>query len=274
MESRKLENLHDSTEATGYAYDETFFRYLQQGSTRSAEVIVPIILDRLKISSVLDVGCGAGAWLAQYRKAGLPRSIGVDGDYVTASSLLIPSSAFVPFDIVQPFDLGERFDMVQCLEVGEHVPTDSSRTLIANLVLHSDIILFSAAVPGQGGENHINEQPYEFWRSLLAAHGFSPYDFLRPLIRGNSHVEPWYRHNAILYVAENARASLPPAVAATRVPDQDKIPNVAGTMYRLRTRILAKLSVQTLSRLAILKHNWLIMVRGIARPRFTKKQRN
>ena len=267
-----MDNPQVSPETSSYTYDETFFRYLQQGSTRSAQVIVPLVIDRLKIGSVLDVGCGAGAWLACYRAAGLPRYVGVDGDYVTAASLLIPSSAFLPFDITKPFDLGERFAMVQCLEVGEHLPTDASRTLVENLTRHGDVVLFSAAVPGQGGENHINEQPYEFWRALFAAQGYSPYDFLRPLVRGNTYVEPWYRHNTMLYVAEHSRASLPPAIAATRIPDQNQIPNVASIPYQLRTRILANLSVQTLSRLAILKHNWLILVRSLSSPRKHRSQ--
>lgn len=255
----------DPSEASNYVYDDTFFRYLQLGSLRSAGVIVPLVVDLLKIASLLDVGCGAGAWLSVYRKAGLPRYLGVDGEYVTTASLLIPASAFVPRDISKPFDLDERFDLTQCLEVGEHLPDDASRTLVQNLVAHSDLVLFSAAVPGQGGENHINEQPLSFWRGLFAEHGYAPYDFLRPLIKGNSLVEAWYRHNAILYVAESRIATLPQSVAATRIPDHVAIRDVSSLTYRLRLRILAKLSVESLSRLAIWKHRWLILVRGLRR---------
>jgi len=265
-----MDNHHDSPESGSYIYDDTFFRYLQQGSMRSAEAIVPLIIDRLRISSVLDVGCGAGAWLAEYRRAEVPKYLGVDGDYVTVSSLLIPPSAFVPLDITNAFDLGERFDLVQCLEVGEHLPRDASRTLVQNLVKHGDRVLFSAAVPGQGGENHINEQPYEFWRALFAEHGYLPYDFLRPLVRDNSSVEPWYRHNIILYVAAPSSGLLSSSLAGTRIPDEERIPDVSTISYKLRTRILANLSVQSLSRLAILKHKWLIFIRGF-RP-LAKKQ--
>jgi SAM-dependent methyltransferase len=230
---------------------------------RSAEVVVPLIVDQLKVNSVLDVGCGAGAWLAEYRRLGLPTYIGVDGEYVNTSTLLIPPSAFVPLDIAKSFDLRQRFDLVQCLEVGEHIQSAASRTLVANLVRHGNVVLFSAAIPGQGGENHINEQPYEFWRALFAEHGYSGYDFLRPLLRRESSVEVWYRHNAILYVANNSRAQLPASVAVTEIADNQPIRDVSSIPYKVRTRILARFSVASLTRFAILKHKWLILVRSV-----------
>ena len=250
-----------------YTYDEMFFRYIQQGATRSAQTIVPIVVQYLKVESVLDVGCGAGAWLAEYAKQGVPLYLGVDGDYVKPCSLLIPAEDFIARDISQPFDLEKRFDLVQCLEVGEHLHSSASRTLIANLVRHSDFVLFSAAVPGQGGENHINEQPYEFWRKIFAEHGYSPYDFIRPLVRGTKGVEGWYLRNIMLYVADSSQARLGPAIVLTRIPDGEPIPDVSGVLYKLRARLLAVLPVAWLSWLAVLKHRCILLVRVVARRR-------
>ncbi|HVW76158.1 MAG TPA: class I SAM-dependent methyltransferase [Alloacidobacterium sp.] len=249
-------------EIVNYAYDATFYQYLQKGALRSAQIVVPLVMDWLKIKSILDVGCGAGAWLSVYQRQGIAASYGVDGDYVRPESLLIPQASFIPRDVSQPFDLGERFDLVQCLEVGEHIPNASSKTLVANLVKHSDRVLFSAAVPGQGGENHINEQTYEFWRAHFAAHGYVPYDFLRPLLRGTD-VESWYRYNSVLYIAKDAQMNLPADIARTRIPDHAPIPNIAGLPYRLRTRVLAMLPVRWLTRLAVLKHQSLLLTRKI-----------
>lgn len=251
-----------------YAYDETFYRYIQRGATSSAQVIVPIVVDRLKIDSVLDVGCGAGAWLAEYHKQDIPVCIGVDGDYVSSSTLLIPPSTFVARDVSQPFELGQRFDLVQCLEVGEHIPSVASRALVANLVKHSDCVLFSAAIPGQGGENRINEQTYEFWRAIFAEHGYAPYDFLRPLLRGVTAVESWYRHNVMLYVATGSPTRLLPVVAQARVPENEFIADVSSGSYKMRTRILAVLPVTWLSHLAVLKHRCILLSRLITRRRY------
>ena len=249
--------------SSAHTYDDLFYRYIQTGSTRSAEKILPLLAAQLPLESVLDVGCGAGAWLAVYRRLGIPGCHGVDGDYVKPSSLLIPPETFTPRDVAQPFDLGRRFSLAQCLEVGEHIPPASSATLVANLVLHSDRVLFSAAIPGQGGENHVNERPYQFWRALFAAHGYAPYDYLRPLLRGASDVEIWYRQNTILYVANRSSAQLPPAVAQTRIPDDQPIANLASVPYRLRTGILARLPVSWLTCLSVLKHRCILLFHSV-----------
>ncbi|HEX4006021.1 MAG TPA: glycosyltransferase 87 family protein [Acidobacteriaceae bacterium] len=252
------------TPAAAHAYDATFYRYIQSGATRSAETIIPIVVKHLPVTGILDVGCGAGAWVAVYRKLGIQDSMGVDGDYVDRTALLVPPEAFAAHDVAQPFDLGRRFSLVQCLEVGEHIDPAASRTLVANLVHHGDCVLFSAAIPGQGGENHVNEQPYAYWRGLFAEHGYAPFDFLRPLLRDAAGVEPWYRHNTLLYAAPSHIDRLPAGLSATRVADDRPIPDVSSFPYRVRTRILAPLPVSWLSRLAVLKHRCTLFFRPVA----------
>lgn len=255
---------HD-TPAVRYSYDEAFYRYIQQGAARSAQVIVPLLIHHLNIQSVLDVGCGAGAWLGEYDRLGIPTFTGVDGSYVKPDSLLISPSNFRPLDISEPFDLGRRYDLVQCLEVGEHIESSKSETLIANLVKHGDLVFFSAAVPGQGGENHINEQPYEFWRAIFAQHGYSPYDFFRPLLRGEKKVEGWYRRNVILYAATHARNRLSGEIINSQVAVGQPIENVSGALYKARARLFALLPVGWLSLIAVLKHRSVLFVRAVAR---------
>jgi hypothetical protein len=267
--SAQLQAEPSSTSPSGeavaaHAYDATFYRYIQSGAIRSAEVIIPIVAKHLPIASVLDVGCGAGAWLAVYRKLGIPHSMGVDGDYVDRAALLIPQEAFAARDVAHTFDVGQRFSLVQCLEVGEHIDSHASRTLVANLVKHSDCVLFSAAIPGQGGENHVNEQTYEFWRGLFAEFSYVPFDFLRPLLRSASSVEPWYRHNTLLYVAEAYISRLPAEVSMRRVPDDQPIADVSSFLYRIRTKMLAPLPVSWLSQLAVLKHRCTLFFRPVA----------
>jgi SAM-dependent methyltransferase len=257
--------LVNSSKSRTYIYEDAFFRYIQEGSTRSAQKIVPLLAQTLGIKSVLDVGCGTGAWLREYRNQAIIDYLGVDGDYVQPESLMIPAEKFQAQDITRPFDLGRRFDLAQCLEVGEHIPRSASETLIENLVRHSGIILFSAAPPGQGGENHINEQPYEFWRALFNRHGYKPFDAVRPAIEGYAKVEIWYRHNIILYIAPELVPILPPAVAGVQVADNEAIASVSSKLYRLRTLALASLSVRWVSRLAVWKHTCVLLYRKTLR---------
>jgi len=247
----------------GYRYSEDFYRYIEAGSIRSASVVVPLVLRELSPVSVLDVGCGAGAWLSEYRNCGITDYFGVDGAYVQQSSLLISAGHFQSQDVAQAFDLGRRFDLVQCLEVGEHLPAVSSDTLIGNLVRHGDKVLFSAATPGQGGENHINEQTHEFWRLLFAKHGYKPFDMVRPVIRGVAAVASWYRRNIVLYVAEAAVPALPPAVKRSGITDDRRIPGMTSFAYRVQARALSFLPDWCVSRIAIAKHNIVFACRSL-----------
>jgi SAM-dependent methyltransferase len=246
-----------------YRYNEDFYRYIQIGSRRSAHSIIPIVLRELSPASVLDVGCGAGAWLSEYRNCGIADYLGVDGAYVQPASLLISPEHFQSQDVAQPFDLGRRFDLVQCLEVGEHLPKAASETLIENLIRHSNKVIFSAATPGQGGENHINEQTHEFWRLLFARHGYQPFDFLRPLIKDLSSVESWYRRNIILYVAQSVIHELPPAVRQSGIRNDQAIPVISSLTFRIQSRILSLLPPSWVSKIALAKHNVVIASRSL-----------
>lgn len=102
----------------------------------------------------------------------------MDGDYVPHDQLCVPADRFIDHDLTTPLDLGRRFDLVTCLEVAEHLPSDASETLVDSLCRHADVIVFSAAVPGQGGTGHINERRASFWAALFGTHGYRPYDLL------------------------------------------------------------------------------------------------
>lgn len=238
---------------TPRSYDEIFYRYQREGSARSARGVLPGVDALLKPSSILDVGCGAGAWLSVHRQLGVQDITGIDGDYVDRSVLMIDPAHFVPADISKRFDLGRSFDLVQCLEVGEHVPTASSETLVDNLVRHGKRVLFSAAVPGQGGENHINEQRYEFWRDLFARRGYQLFDFVRPLIVADMRIEPWYRYNLLFFVAADEAERLPDAIRQHRVDSRSGIPDVSPPGYKVRKFLLRWLPVRVKTGIAMLK---------------------
>jgi SAM-dependent methyltransferase len=246
-----------------YCYSDAFYRYIEDGSIRSAHVIVPLVLRELSPASVLDVGCGAGAWLAEYRNCGIADYLGVDGAYVRTTSLLISADHFQSRDVAQAFDLGRKFDLVQCLEVGEHLPEASSDSLVENLARHGQMILFSAATPGQGGENHINEQAHEYWRILFAAHGYKPFDLFRPMIRGIAAVGSWYRRNIILYVTEAAIPELSASVRASGVRDDQAIPEMTSFLYRFQASVLLLLPVGLVSKIARVKHMMVIACRSL-----------
>jgi len=235
-------------------YDNSFFNSISGGSTRSAQRLLPLVLKALPVRSVVDIGCGRGAWLAEFGRLGIGDILGVDGDYVSTETLAIPPASFVPRDITQRFELGRQFDLAVCLEVGEHVPHPTSATLVANLTAHAPMVLFSAAVPGQGGQDHINEMPLEFWRGLFKARGYLALDAFRRQIQGARDVEPWYRNNVLLYVRGDVIRTLPGAVQAAAIPDGKPIADLSSPLFRLRKLVLRTLPRPVVSAMARTKH--------------------
>lgn len=249
-----------------YQYGDDFYSYQQIGSLASARAVAPLVLGHLKAGSILDVGCGAGAWMAAYIEAGVSDVVGVDGGYVRQEQLLVNASRFRATDVGRPFDLGRQFDVVQCLEVAEHLDPSAGATLVDNLVAHAPIVLFSAAPPGQGGEHHVNERPYGFWRDLFEARGYGLFDFLRPRIQDRSEIEPWYRYNMLVFVRQDAARSLDPLVASSRIHPGDPVPDFAPIGWRLRRRILSVLSPRFVTRMAAVKHR-MVLGRHVAKTR-------
>ena len=202
-----------------HEYSHDFYSYIDAGSRRSARAVVSILLAEMKIGSLLDVGAGHGAWAAEWLAAGVKSVVAVDGDYVRPDQLAIPKKNFRAHDLSTPLDLKQRFDLVQTLEVAEHLPASKAELFVDNLVRHGDVILFSAAVPHQGGEHHVNEQPPEYWRRKFAARGYASFDFIRPRLQGRGEVMPWYRFNSYVYANEAGQKRLSKAMLASRVPD-------------------------------------------------------
>jgi SAM-dependent methyltransferase len=239
--------------ATGHCYDAAFMNYAVLSNTLSARAIIQILLNSLPIASVLDVGCATGTWLKEWKGSGVEDICGVDGDYVKRDQLQISPAEFMPHDLSLSFRLERTFDLVQSLEVAEHLAAGSASRFVESLTEHSSgLVLFSAAPPGQGGEFHINEQPFEYWRTLFRQRGFVPFDYIRPRIADRADISFWYRYNVLLYVREDRMATLPQAIAATRLRDGEPVPDISPLPFKLRKFLLQRLpysAQQTLARL-------------------------
>jgi SAM-dependent methyltransferase len=190
-------------------YDAAFYASQHDGSLRSARVVVPYIVRLMNPNSVVDIGCGLGTWLRAFVENGVAEVLGVDGDYVDRSRLLFDAARFRAMDLTHPASLGRTFDLAVCLEVGEHLPTRAAQALVALLTSAAPVVLFSAAMPGQGGTNHINEQWPEFWERLFGRHQFVRLDPVRRMIVFDTRVEPWYQQNTLLYASRAAIARSP-----------------------------------------------------------------
>jgi SAM-dependent methyltransferase len=237
-----------------YAYDSRFMDYADRSSRHSARTISALLRKTLTITSVLDIGCAKGTWLNAWHESGIEEIMGVDGSYVPADELVIPRERFVAADLSRPIDLHRKFDLVQSLEVAEHIRPEASDQFVENLARHSaGVVLFSAAPQGQGGEFHVNEQSYDYWREKFLAYGFEAYDYIRPLIAHDKSVSFWYRFNTLLYVRKDAIMSLPEEIQATRVPDTQEIHDISPLWFRARKLVIHTLPFGLQQKLARFK---------------------
>lgn len=181
-------------------------RYIHDTKTHNpsaAQEVVPTIMKWFKPISVVDVGCGLGDWIAVFKQNGVKEILGIDGEYVDISKLMISQDDFLAFNIEEVLRLDKRFDLAVCLEVVEHLPLKSANNIVETLTNLSDVILFSAAIPDQGGQNHLNEQWIGYWEEKFNAHGYHFYDELRALFWDNKKINICYRQNMILAIKES-----------------------------------------------------------------------
>src|SRR6266481_9634258 len=151
-------------------------------STCGPAAAVSLVFSAEMPRSVLDVGCGSGAWLKAFQELGVSDYLGIDGVRLAPTDLLFDPSKFRAIDLTEPWSLGRTFDVVLCLEVGEHLPDRVAEMLVTSLCAHANTVIFSAACPGQEGQGHINCQWPSYWQALFNRNGFECVDDIRPVI--------------------------------------------------------------------------------------------
>lgn len=188
-------------------YTTGFFSDTEHGGLTGAGIVVREVQSLMAVHSVADLGCGTGGWLAAFADAGVPDVLGVDGDWVPRRMLRIAAERFVAHDLTRPFRYGRTFDLAMSIETAEHLPPDAAEDFVASLTSLAPAVLFSAAVPGQGGVGHVNEQWPEYWCALFARRGYSVIDALRPRIWKVDVLAPCVRQNLLLFASAELLAS-------------------------------------------------------------------
>lgn len=198
--------MDDSTNSIPHSFEYDPQAY----NTQAASILLPLVFDLIKPQSMLDVGCGLGTWLTVGDKLGANDYLGVEGHVISSDELVIPSEKLLLHDLRNHFDLGRQFDLVISLEVAEHLPESAAETFVASLVRHGEAILFSAAIPNQGGQNHLNEQWPKYWMEHFSKHGYVFYDVIRPKVWDDDRVDFWYRQNIFLVLHDSLEVDWEP----------------------------------------------------------------
>ena len=184
-------------------YDNNFYDQMTKMSIQSAEIYVNYLTKHIKPSSVIDLGCGRGAWLKAFKGCDISKLKGIDGNWINPEDLLDESIVFEPLNLNQLKLPKERYDLAMSLEVAEHLEVEAADNFVNFLTSASDLVLFGSAYKNQGGTNHINEQKHSYWANKFTSNGFLPFDVFREKFWDNDKVGFWYRQNIFLYIKKD-----------------------------------------------------------------------
>ena len=199
------------------AYRRMFRSHERERARRSgwATAIADLLAAHVAPRSVVDVGCGLGFFLAAMSVRGAERLTGLDADWIAGHDTEIPRERYVLHDLEHPLPPVGRHDLAVCLEVAEHLSEARGPGLVADLTGLSDLVLFSAAIPGQGGRGHVNCRWQSYWAGLFAERGFAGYDPFRRHLAAVPGMAPWFAQNLLLFAREGA--GLPASLLPHRI---------------------------------------------------------
>jgi hypothetical protein len=233
-----------------YVYDSAFQSMAATASTYAARRIIAAIRAILPVRSVADIGCARGTWLREWQAQAVDDIIGVDSECVDQTRLEIDPRQFVIHDLVAPLDLGRKFDLVQSLEVAEHLPATRAASFVADLASLAPVVLFSAATPGQGGENHVNEQPGAYWQAHFRQLDYLAIDCLRPILANERRIPSWYRYNLLLYVRRDHLEHIAAFARQFQLDEGEDVRDLSPLPYRMRKQVVRLLPQAVCNRLA------------------------
>ena len=199
-------------------YNRAFYKERQQEmahtrTVHAAQVILSTILYSLPpVHSAVDFGCGLGTWLSVLKGMGVDEVLGLDGDWVDQDLLEIPEKEFKKADFEQTVKLDKKYDIAISLEIAEHITKENAACFVDSLVSASDFILFSAAIPFQGGVHHVNEQWPDYWAAMFNERNYITMDFVRGAIWNDANIPFWYRQNTLLFVKEEQMPNIKPPI--------------------------------------------------------------
>lgn len=194
-------------------YPHEFYAQRDEATRYSAEIILGLLLKQIPpVRSAIDIGCGVGTWLSVLERHGVEHIQGCDGPWVEKELMVIHPERFQATELSKGIPaVTRRYDLAISLEVAEHLAQDRAIDFVNFLTDLSDTVLFSAAIPGQGGTGHVNEQWPKYWSNLFAMNGYQVMDTIRPAVWQDATIPVWYRQNTLLFMKS--------AIADDRVMD-------------------------------------------------------
>ena len=181
-------------------YKTNFYSSRHNNTLYSAETIIKLVSEYVSPKSVADLGCGVGTWLEVFTRFGVEDVLGVEGNWVEDEKIVIPLEKFKKVNLEEELKLDRKFDLAISLEVAEHIHEEYAELFVKNLTNLAPVVMFSAAIPLQGGKYHVNEQWPDYWREMFLKQDYLMVDAIRPHVWNDERIEMWYAQNTFIYV--------------------------------------------------------------------------
>jgi hypothetical protein len=230
-------------------YDSSFYANRHDNTRYSAQIITQLIIKLINPKSVVDLGCGVGTWLGIMKEQGIDETLGIEGEWLNEDQLIINKNSFLKRDLSKEIKLEKEFDLAISMEVAEHINPANADTFVKNLISHAPVILFSAAIPFQGGSNHVNEQWPSYWLDKFKKHDYLIVDCIRKEIWDDVNIVPWYIQNTFVFVQKKKLNQYP--LLQQLYTDDPKMLSVVHPRfynYKIKTYPILKSIINTIKR--------------------------
>lgn len=165
---------------------------------RSSSIMVPWIMERFQPKTMVDIGCGDGAWCRAFRERGCDAT-GIDNKPYGEVEWI---NSYIRINLAKQAPSLDKRDLVLCLEVLEHLPVDAGLQLVGVMCRTAPVVICGAGIPKQGGLGHVNEQWPSYWAEAFSKHGYYACDDLRSVFWGDIRIAPWYRQDTLIWTTE------------------------------------------------------------------------
>ena len=253
-------------------YNKIFYDSVEHRASHAASEIASIFQNYFEINSIKDIGCGSGIWAREFEK--ILRCEKITG-YDLESGIKIALSKnretkinFIPIDFEKDKLNLRSTDLSLFLEVAEHLTPLTALRVIEEICRSSNYVIFSGAIKGQGGTNHINEQSARYWIKEFENNDFVAIDLFRERIKEMKKIPFYYRNNVFLFIQKEEFKKITLLTSSKgqelfnlKVNSDLPVKDYRKKVQKISYKILSKVNYKIVNKIIILKDFFMVKLK-------------